>query len=191
MRYSLSAATGSLLLVLTACGGAASSATDAPTDGPSAVASSASAEPSPSGSDAAVDPGSTGSSDRYCLVTPAEVSEAMGVEVTSAEGVVNEGMGGGCMYFTADGSSAFAISVLDSSAAADAFDGYRQYEGAEEISGIGDAALFLPMNEMVGIAFKEGDVVASLGPTMATPDLSSDALRAAVEELARMAADRT
>lgn len=177
-----------LLLVLAACGGQPASA-------PSDDAATDQAEPTDGPSDdggttdgGTTDGGGEGDANSYCLNTVDEVASALGVEVASADGIANAGLGGGCMYNGPDGMPVMAISVVDNEAAADAFEGYRQYEGAEEVSGIGDAALFLPMNEMIGIAFMKGDVVASIGPTVQL-DLSDDALRAAVEELARRAAD--
>lgn len=176
-----------LLIGVAACGGqpAVDPASASATDVDSSVAPSAAESEGGGGSD-----GGSSDADRYCLNTVDEVASALGVEVSTADGVANPGLGGGCMYNGPDGMPVMAISVIDNESAADAFEGYRQYEGAEEISGIGDAALFLPLNEMVGIAFKKGDVVASLGPTRAL-ELTGDALRAAVETLARQAADRT
>lgn len=174
-----------VLLVVTACGGQPSSD---PADGTDQADPTAESTAAPSEDGGTSDPGGSTDANSYCLNTVEEVAAALGVEVASAEGVANPGLGGGCMYNGPDGQPVMAISVVDNEAAADAFDGYRQYEGAEEISGIGDAALFLPLNEMVGVAFMKGDVVASLGPTVQL-DLADDALRAAVEELARQAAD--
>jgi len=181
------------LLVLAACGGADAPATDsaptsAATDGGGDV--EATAPPAGGGN------GSTGggSGEEFCLNTIEEVSAALEVDVTDAAGFENPGSGGGCVYSDAEQRTVYLIGVVDNEQAGAAFEGYRQLEGAEEISGIGDTALYAPLNEIPGVAFTKGGVTYNVfGPAMILELPISDdpaAIRSAIEELARQAADR-
>lgn len=182
------------LLFLAACG-----ASGAPTGGaPASVATDggggveATAPPTDEGDDDGVTAG--GSGEESCLNTIEEVSAAFEVEVTDRASFENPGSGGGCSYTDADGGPVYAISVVIGDQAAAAFDAYRQLEGAEEISGIGDAAVYSPFNEIPGVAFSKGGAtygVVGAARLLELP-ISDDpaALRSAVEELARQAADR-
>jgi len=135
-----------------------------------------------------------GSGEEFCLNTIEEVSAALEVEVTDRASFENPGSGGGCSYTDADGGPVYAISVVIGDQAAAAFDAYRQLEGAEEISGIGDAAVYSPINEIPGVAFSKGGATYGVvGPArLLELPISDDpaAFRSAVEELARQAADR-
>lgn len=175
------------LLFLAACG-----ASGAPTGGaPASVADGgggveATAPPTDEGGDDGVTAG--GSGEEFCLNTIEEVSAALEVEVTDRASFENPGSGGGCSYTDADGGPVYAISVVIGDQAAAAFDAYRQLEGAEEISGIGDAAVYSPINEIPGVAFSKGGATYGVVGSARSDDPA--ALRSAVEELARQAADR-
>jgi len=181
------------LLTLAACGGTAAPATvSVPTS--AATTGGGEVEPTSVGpTDGSGGDGATGSGEEFCLNTVEEVSAALEVDVTDTTSFENPGSGGGCGYTDADGGPIYAISVAIGDQAAAAFDAYRQLEGAEEISGIGDAAVYAPFNEIPGVAFSKGGATYGVigSPRLLELPISDDpaALRSAIEELARQAAD--
>lgn len=180
-----------LALALAACGTGSPATTTAP--GGQATAGPTAADMPTSAPVATTQPGDGGltEADDFCLNTPDEVTAALGVGAVTAAGSANPGLGGGCLYSDASGKVVYAISVVTGSAAATAFDGYKASADAEEVAGIGDGAVYLPLGELLGIAFLKGDVVASMSPT---PGLAIEGgaagLRTALAELARQAVAR-
>jgi hypothetical protein len=186
-----------LALVVGACGGSAPGASSAsgatPASVPSSEAGATPAAPSapvaPSASAAAGGSGLSEASD-FCLNTADEVASVLGVPGITASGVENPGLGGGCMYAGPDGAPVYSISVVTSDMALSAFEGYRTSEGAEDVSGVGDAATYLPLNDLLGIAFRKGNVVASMAPLGDLSILEDEAAtRKALLDLARSAAE--
>ncbi|MFN2484735.1 MAG: hypothetical protein ABR509_07350 [Candidatus Limnocylindria bacterium] len=126
-------------------------------------------------------------------MTAEEVSAALDVEVSDVAGLENPGLGAGCTYTSADGDGVLAISMINNQQAAGAFESYRDYEGADELSGIGDAALFLGSELPPGVAFMKDGVVYSMGvlqPASSYDESELAVVRSAVEDLARIAAER-
>lgn len=168
------------LLVLVACGGASTPATN----GADANDGDATAAPPADGGG--------GEIDDFCLNTDDEVSSALEVDVAESVSTPNPGFGGGCLYSDADGNLVHAIAVIPESGQTGATIDAAQDGGAPTIDGIGDDAVL--MSEAGPLAFVKGDWIVSmgLGGAAATVPISSDpdAFRAALEELGRSAADR-
>ena len=204
------------LLLLAACGGGTAPSTDAD-DGAGSDATTAAA--TDAGGTPPTDGGS--GSDDACVNTVEEVSAAFGVEITEAENTPNAGGGGAlCTYFT--DKAAFEVEGVETTGSETPAGGGCVYsdaggtvlyfsigvittggvptydasaEGNEEVGGIGDEAVYVPVDlpdgEGFQMLFRKGDVVVGIGPgsfDMLDGDLARQ--RAATEELARMAADR-
>ena len=179
-----------LVVLLAACGGGATQ--NGGGGGGDEPASSAGAA-TPAGGDDGGGGDTSGGADAACIVTAEEVSAALEVEVTDVNGVENPGLGAGCSYAGADGQVFLAVSMITNEQAEGAFESYRDYEGAEELSGIGDAAIYLGPDLPPGVAFIKDGIVYSLGVATAQGDIlggDEAALRQAVEDLARAGAER-
>lgn len=120
--------------------------------------------------------------DACALVTPEEVEAAVGVEV--AETVESEAS---CSYLDSNNSLLLAFVAITQNAAA-TFESQRAFEGSEEITGIGDGALWFPGG---GMYLLKGDTLLNM-TIGGVGSLEGDpaAQRAALEELARAAAAR-
>jgi hypothetical protein len=172
-----------------ACGGtsapgSAAAPSTAATNPPASASAAASVEASAAGQ--SLPPGVTGSA-KWCLNTVDEVSAAVGTIVTTAAGSDAPGVGGGCVYTSAAGTPIYGISVV-SPAPAGMFEGFKAGQGAESLSGIGDAAVLVtPGGPLVVL---KGQTVASLVilPSSGMSDLAK--ARAALESLAKAAAGR-
>ncbi len=183
-----------LAFALASCGQAAPAA-DQRDDGgePGDTAQQTEAAATDGGGDDAAGGDGGGDGIDGCLLTAEEVSAALDAEVADATAVENPGLGAGCSYNAADNAPVLAISIITNEQAEGAFESYREYEGAEEISGIGDAALYLGEELPPGVAFIKDGVVVSLGVPVAASSYDADelaAVRSALEDLARIAADR-
>jgi len=129
-----------------------------------------------------------GGGDDACLNTVEEVSAALDVEVTEAENTATPGGGAGCIYYTDKAAFEIAYTISLSaggSVAQQIFDSFAADEAAEEVSGIGDAALWYGG----GLVIRKGDRLLSIG-AVPTLDLDEAALRAILTDLGRAAADR-
>lgn len=191
-------ATGTLVaavvLTVAACGGGSPGA---PTAGSQAqsTAGPASAGVPTTGSIATIQPtgggGTLTDADDFCLNTPDEVAASLQVQSVTAAGMANPGFGGGCLYSDASGVVVYGISVVVGPSAGSAFQGYKASDGVEEVQGIADGAIYLRVNELLGIAFLKGEVVASMAPGAGLAIHADEAaLRAALADLARQAAGR-
>ena len=136
------------------------------------------------------DGGGDMSGEDFCLNTPEEVEAALEVDVSEATGNVNADTGGGCLYYAENQILVYAIAVVSGQGAADdTINAGRETEGVVEIEGIGDEALL--MSRLGPLVVRIGDTIISQGPTADVPDSDDQAaMRAAMEELARAAADR-
>lgn len=172
-----------LLLILAACGGASTPATNGDNDGGDSEATAA--PPADGGGDG-------GEIDDFCLNTDDEVSSALEVDVAESVSTPNPGFGGGCLYYDADGNLVHAIAVLPESGQTGATIDAAQDGGAPTIEGIGDDAVL--MSDAGPLAFVKGEWIVSmgLGGAAATVPISGDpdAFRAALEELGRQAVGR-
>jgi hypothetical protein len=181
-----------LAVAIAACGTGSPGATTAGTQGPQTAGATSGTLPTtgPVTTQAGSGGGLT-EADDFCLNTPDEVTAALGVGTVTAAGMANPGLGGGCLYSDSTGAVVYAISVVVGSNAVATFESYKSGAGAEEVPGIGDGAIYLPLNELWGIAFIKGDVLASMSPTP-TLAINDDeaALRAALAALAGQAAGR-
>lgn len=132
-----------------------------------------------------------GAAEDFCLNTTDEVGAALEVEVTQATSTANEGFGGGCTYYDSDNALVYALAVITGQGTADdTVEAGRQTEGAIEISGIGDEAVLVsPVGPLV---VRVGDTLISQGPTSTELPISDDddAVREAMENLARAAVGR-
>ena len=178
------------VLVVAACGGGTTPSTAGAPSAPAATGDGGGVEATAT---PAVEGGGSGIDD-FCLNTVEEVSAAFEVEVVEATSSENPGLGGACLYTDVDGAQVFGLSVITAAGAVATFDASAGAEGSEAVSGIGDAALYVPLDKYFGILFRKGDVVVNIGPsgTDAFDLLGGDnaRLRAATEGLARTAADR-
>ena len=182
------------VLVVAACGGGTTPST---AGAPSAPAATPAVTGDGGGVEATATPAVEGGGsgiDDFCLNTVEEVSAAFKVEVGEATSSENPGLGGACLYTDVDGAQVFGLSVITAAGAVATFDASAGAEGSEAVSGIGDAALYVPLDKYFGILFRKGDAVVNIGPsgTDAFDLLGGDnaRLRAATEGLARTAADR-
>jgi hypothetical protein len=190
---------GAIAIAVAACGTSTPGATTAgsqaqPVAGPTSGSGATTGTVPTTGTVVTTQPGDGGGlveAQDFCLNTPEEVATGLGVGAVTAAGSANPGLGGGCLYSDATGKVVYAISVVLGSSAAQTFEAFTSTEGVEEVAGIGDRAIYLPMNALVGIAFLKGEVLASMSPTpgLAIQD-DPTALRAALAELARQAAGR-
>ena len=125
----------------------------------------------------------------FCINEVEEVEAALEVDIANASATEID-VGGGCSYTDASGTPIFTISVVTApEVAREGFEDFASDAGAEEISGIGDAAVALPIAESVGVAFIKRDVFYSMGVVADLP-MSRDEIGDATEDLARAAADR-
>ncbi|MET1231763.1 MAG: hypothetical protein ABWY52_02790 [Candidatus Limnocylindrales bacterium] len=140
-----------MAFLLTACGGSA--ATSPPATDAGGGGTAATDAPQPTDAAAATDAGSgggggtSGSFDgKVCdLLTPSEVEGVMGASgVTTTETPYLQNAGY-CLYSSADGSAAVAISFLDGAVGSAAWDAYSAILGDDvvQIDGIGDGAIFI------------------------------------------------
>lgn len=128
-----------------------------------------------------------GGGDDACLNTVEEVSAALDVEVTEAENTATPGGGAGCIYYTDKAAFEIAYTIglsAGGSVAQQIFDSFAA-DDAEEVSGIGDEALWYGG----GLVIRKGDRLLSIG-AVPTVDLDEAALRAILTDLGRAAADR-
>lgn len=125
----------------------------------------------------------------FCLNTAEEVAAALQVPTPTATGAANPGFGGGCLYTAADGTLVYAVSTVPVTAGVDTIGAGLQTAGAVAINGIGERAVL--MSAQGPLVFQKGSWIVSSG---GTPDLAiaadAAAYRAAMETLARAAADR-
>ena len=129
--------------------------------------------------------GVTGSS-KWCLNTVDEVSAAVGTAVTAAVGTDAGAAGGACAY-TAGNVPVLAISVV-TGAPSGTFDAFKGTQGAETLTGIGDAAVLVTAQGP--LAFIKGTTVVSMTivPTATMADAAK--IKSALETLAKAAAGR-
>ncbi|MGZ6213355.1 MAG: hypothetical protein ACXWPO_02175 [Candidatus Limnocylindrales bacterium] len=152
-----------LVATVGACGAASTSGT--PTGGanggstatPAAAASAATtASPQAGGG------GGSGVADACSLVTPAQVSAATNRTVTAANPV---GGGAGqafCAYVDANGANVVATGIATGPGEAAAFEGFKAVPGYVAVSGLGDAALWLPGANQLYV--KKGDALYLVQP---------------------------
>jgi hypothetical protein len=132
--------------------------------------------------------GNGGNPEDFCLNSADEVGAALGADGVTAEGVANEGLGGGCSYAAGDGTPLYALSVVTNDQAEPAFDGYKEAPGSEPVDGVGDEAIFMPAGDNQGIAWLEDGVVVSAG-ILGPVELDEEGQRDALLELAQQATD--
>lgn len=172
-----------LSLVLAACTGAPGEGQADDGAGDDAQATSPADDDANGGGD------SGGATAEFCLNTTEEVSEALDVEAVEAAGTQNANVGGGCSYTTSDGTLVYAIAVIIGQNAEATIAAGLQTEGAVEIDGIGDEAVL--MSAGGPLVVRVGDTIISQGPLPGVPNYDdAAAMRAAMEELGRAAADR-
>ena len=121
------------------------------------------------------------------FLTVEEVATAFGVDV-SAAAPTTSGSVVNCAYNDAEGNIVIAYSYVSGEGQA-TFQGQRDIEGAVEVEGIGDGALWFPQG---GMYVLKGDAVLNIGIGNVTLPQQDDeaALRAAFEDVARAAAAR-
>jgi hypothetical protein len=185
-----------LALVVGACGGSSPAASPAggatspsPASSPAGGTTEAPGETVVPSASAAAGGGGLSEASDFCLNAADEVASIVGVPGVTASGVSNPGLGGGCMYAAPNGAPVYSISVVTGDMALSAFEGYRTSEGAEDVPGVGDAATWLLLNDVLGIAFRKGNVVASMAVLGTAPILEDEAAtREGLLDLARSAA---
>jgi hypothetical protein len=179
-----------LFLTLPACGGGTAPATATPASEPGGAADATAAAPPANGA------GNDTALDDFCLNTGEEVAAALEVDVAEAVSTETPGIGGSCVYSDSAGSVVFIVSVVIGEGARVHLDAYNAMaatgeQEAEPVSGIGEEAYVTHVADRWLLTFGKAGVAVSLGPLL--PDqLGGDSARqrAAIEELARMAADR-
>jgi hypothetical protein len=163
-----------ILLVLAACGGASTAATESPaSDG--AGAGEATPEPAGDGAVPAV-----------CdLLTLDEVSAATGVETVDTLGTDLTGQSA-CLYNDADGIPTASLAVMSSDGAVAPSVGYdAASEGSEPVSGIGDQARWHQLGTLYVMSGGNLFIVSVMAP-----DADLQQKKNASIDLARIAIDR-
>ena len=162
-----------MMLLLAACGGAASSSV---------------AEGAPDAGEVDTGGGDTGGGDtNACLNTNEEVSAAFGVTVTEQENTSTPDGSASCIYYV--DREAFEVPYTiglsaPGSVAQQVFDAFKADDTSEPAAGIGDEALWYAG----GLVIRKGDRVLSLGALSAEMDEAE--IRAILEDLGRTAVDR-
>lgn len=176
---------------IAACGGATPSG--AATSDPAAPSSAApDASPSAAVSSPSTDAGDPSTTTDLCAaITTEEVSTATGAEVAEAQaGDALEGLFA-CNYVDGAGTPIAGTTLTTSDyqmSPTEFFEANRKAEGAQEISGVGDAAV-LQGDETFPILFVlVGDDL--LAVSVLAGDLDADGKRQASIDLARIAVDR-
>lgn len=160
---------GLLAVVLAGCGAAATpnppalAASTAPGAAPSAAASSAAVAASAAAAPASAAGNGSALKDPCSLLTPAEISAAVGYTVSS--GKLNAS-GNACLW---PGVTAIGAQLVIGTGGADAFKvqaAFPMTGGSQPISGIGDEAAQSTGTEAV--AFRKDDIVVTISATDAT-----------------------
>jgi hypothetical protein len=175
---------GLLAFMLAGCGAAAtpnpaaSAIASAPGVAASPAAASVAAAPSTAAAPASpVGNGAAGVKDPCSLLTPAEISAAVGYRVSS--GKLNAS-GNACLW---PGQTAIGAQLVIGTGGADAFKvqaAFPMTGGSQPLSGIGDEAAQSTGTEAV--AFRKGDIVVTISAT--------DATTGAAAVLAKLIVDR-
>ena len=175
--------------LVVACGGGAATPTQrASAPAASVSAPSAAPESAPVSQPTAAPGGGDEISD-FCLNTPDEVADALGVETPTGVSTANPGFGGGCIYSTTGDVLVYSIAFVPANAGGmDTIEVGLQTPGAVEVQGIGERAVL--MSAMGPLAYRKGDWVVSTGPGVNLLNNDAAALRAALETLARAQVDR-
>lgn len=184
-RHLSVALTAVALLVLVACGGAATTG-GADGDG----GSDATAAPDTDGGNG--DGGGAGEGFDLCATLSLdEVSDAAGVEATDAQGVNLTQGSASCNYNSADGGPVAGHTYTTAVAGfspSQMFEGNLEAAGAEEIDGVGDRAVFVGDDNFPILWVLKNDALYAM--TVLAPNLDGDGKREATIELARKAVDR-
>lgn len=136
---------------------------------------------------ASSDPGTGTGAAKWCLNTVEEVSAAIGGAAVTAAGTETPGIGGGCLYTTADGKFVYSIATVTSQGAADTFRAAKTGQGVVVVTGIGDDAIL--MSPQGPLAILKGTAFISLG-TLPDSGITEADWRAKNEALGKAAAGR-
>ncbi len=175
-----------LAFLLVSCGGAATSidagGQDSDGSGASPTAQQ-SAEPANGGG------GDTGGLDDFCLVSAEDVAAAVETNVADAVSSEIPGTGGVCLYNDSAGVPLVSINVV-STGGAPLFDLVRGAPESDPVAGIGDEAYYMVVEGRASLAFMKGGMFVTVTPfSQDLLDGDPDRVRAATEEISRMAAD--
>jgi len=136
---------------------------------------------------ASSDPGLGTAGSKWCLNTPEEVSAAIGGAAVTAAGSDVPGVGGSCLYTTADGKLVHAIATVTSEGAASTFQAAKSGQGVVVVTGIGDDAII--MSPQGPLAILKGSAFISMG-TLPDSGITEADWRAKNEALGKAAAGR-
>lgn len=136
---------------------------------------------------ASSDPGTGTGAAKWCLNTAEEVSVAIGGTAVTAAGSDVPGVGGSCLYTTADGKLVHAIATVTSEGAAATFQAAKSGQGVVVVTGIGDDALI--MSPQGPLAILKGSAFISMG-TLPDSGITEADWRAKNETLGKAAAGR-
>lgn len=115
-----------------------------------------------------------------CALSKEQVTAMIGAEVTEVSSQGNWGIASTCTYSTAD--SPIAIEI--SSAASADLSGDRQYPGHEDISGVGDDAVWVPATRRLTAIKKSKGKLVRIGVAATFPEEQRLEIAKKIAELA-------
>lgn len=169
-----------VLLILAACGGAA-------TGSSAAQSAEGAATAAPDGGDGG---GTEGSFDLCSVLSTDEVGEAVDLEVTEATSANSSGVLS-CNYLTADGAPIAGTTLTTPEAGVDAsamYDANVGAAGAEEISGVGDRSVLVGSDSFPILFALKGDSLYAL--SVLADNLDAAGKRQAAIDLATLSVAR-